>query len=114
MIPHHVDPAMRSLQRSGTTVTTAACEKVRLEPFVAKLELEYFYLVESLGGPLESLTGMKNAIVRSILDALHRCDQNGFPQYALDLTTPQVYAEQGKHLTVVTGAGSVVRTIIAV
>lgn len=84
----------RTLQES-TVVTTSACDHVRTEPFTAKLELEYLYLVETLG-PLEDLRGLENINNRAILDSLRRCDEEGFPQYGLELLTDHEYAEQGR------------------
>lgn len=87
---------LRSLQ-SSNVVSTSECDHIRIEPFVARLELEYLYLVETLA-PLRNLKGLQNVNNQAILNALHSCDADGFPQYALDLSTPHERVEQGKLL----------------
>lgn len=83
----------RALQ--GTAVTTSACDNIRTQRFPAKLELVYFYVLETTNGPLEDLSGIQNAILRAVLEALQRCDGNGFPEFALDLATKHEYSENG-------------------
>jgi hypothetical protein len=75
-------------------VSNSECSNVRTKPFTAKLELEYMYLVES-SRPLDDLKGVQNVNNRAILDALVSCDDNGYPEYALDLSTPHEYVDQG-------------------
>ena len=84
----------RRIQKSSNVVSTSECENVRTQPFAARLELEYLYLVESVA-PLQNLKGMQNVNNRAILDALVTCDDKGFPLYALDLSTPHEDVEQG-------------------
>jgi hypothetical protein len=79
-------------------VSTSECDHIRVEPFVARLELEYLYLVETLV-PLQNLKGLQNVNNQAILNALHSCDENGFPQYALDLSIPHERVEQGTLLS---------------
>ncbi|KAI2510003.1 hypothetical protein MHU86_4429 [Fragilaria crotonensis] len=84
----------RKLQKSSNVVSTSECENLRTQPFAARLELEYLYLVESVV-PLQNLKGVQNVNNRAILDALVTCDDKGFPLYGLDLSTPHEDVEQG-------------------
>jgi hypothetical protein len=82
------------LTKSSNIVSTSECDKIRTTPFVAKLELEYLYLVESIV-PLQDLRGMQNVNNRAILDALTRCDNQSTPEFALDLAVNHNDVEQG-------------------
>ena len=91
-------PRLRRSLQSSNVVSTSECDHIRIEPFVARLELEYLYLVETVV-PLQDLKGLQNVNNQAILNALHSCDQNGFPQYALDLSIPHERVEQGTLLS---------------
>jgi hypothetical protein len=80
--------------RSSNIVSTSECDEIRTTPFVAKLELEYLYLVESIV-PLQDLRGLQNVNNRAILDALGRCNNQSAPEYAIDLEINHDDVEQG-------------------
>ena len=86
----------RRLQKGGSVVTTATCDKIRVEPFRAMLELEFYYMVEYEGRGGHDLEGVESAVMRSTLDALHSCDSEGYPQFALDLQSNHQFTEEGE------------------
>lgn len=91
--------AMRALE--ATIATTFSCREIRVEPFRAKLELEYYYLVEFLGDGPHSLAGVQTALQHAVVGALSGCDEADRPMFAVSLGPSHFFAADGKKDSVV-------------
>ena len=81
------------------TVTTTNCVNTRNEPYKARLELVYDYLVEYSDHGIVSggnnrdendgldLIGVENAVAYGLASALDTCNVGGSPLYAVELAS---------------------------
>jgi hypothetical protein len=81
------------------TVATTNCMNIRHEPYKAKLEFTYDYLVEykpSQGPP--DLIGIENAIAYGVAAALDTCNADESPLYAVELASRHEIYKDGRSL----------------
>jgi len=86
--------------KDNTIVSTLLCSRVRaVRTFTARLELDYFYSIETTTSENtasnNALKELSHAILRAILQALHRCNKKNQPQYALDRSIHHKPAKEG-------------------
>mmetsp|Transcript_13562 Transcript_13562/g.23082 ORF Transcript_13562/g.23082 Transcript_13562/m.23082 type:complete len:98 (-) Transcript_13562:553-846(-) len=86
---------MRKLE--GNAATTFACRQVRVAPFRAKLELEYYYLVEFFGDGPHSLEGIQSAVQQAVVASLNTCDEQDQPSYAVAFGPSHSFATDGTY-----------------
>jgi hypothetical protein len=79
-------------------VTTTACSMIRTEPFLSKLEMLYYYIVEFATDPQESVSlgGVEDAIRQELVKELNTCDDLGRPMFAVALDEPHEISPEGK------------------
>jgi hypothetical protein len=80
-------------------VTTAACNEIRFDKHRARLDLFYFYTVvfASDSVPVD-VTGIENAIAHAVASALHKCDDQERPLYAVKLSVTGHALSNGRKL----------------
>jgi hypothetical protein len=80
-------------------VTTAACNEIRFDKYLARLDLFYFYTVvfASDGMPVD-VTGIENAIAHAVASALNGCDDQERPLYAVKLSVTGHAVSNGRKL----------------
>lgn len=83
------------LLQTGPTVATTSCNKIRTEPFTARLDIEYYYLVE-LDSPNDQVSGVEEFIRHALVDALNVCDTQGRPLYQISLDSSHAITTDGK------------------
>ena len=97
-----VGGAAAGLRRRAQTVVTTLCSNFRPEPYPARLDIFYFYLIEYQEGTSIQLSKLSAAIAQSIATALHDCDEQGRPQFAVELDHEEhVYSSAGMLFVVV-------------
>ena len=85
-----------ALRRRAQTVVTTSCSNFRSEPYPARLDIFYFYLIEYQEGTRIQLSKLNAAIAHSIATALHDCDEQGRPLFAVKLDQDEhVFASAG-------------------
>jgi hypothetical protein len=81
-------------------VTTAACNEIRFDKYLARLDLFYFYTVifaSDNSAPVD-VTGIENAIAHAIASALNGCDDQERPLYAVKLSATGHALSSGRKL----------------
>lgn len=66
------------------TLVTTSC-KLRLDPFRARLDLFYFYMIEHEKGEIIELSKFDTAIAHAISSELDFCDELDRPRFAVKL-----------------------------
>lgn len=89
--------ALRSsrLLQTGPTVATTTCDKIRTEPFTARLDIEYYYMVE-MDSISNQVSGVEDFIRHVLANALNNCDIQGQPIYQISLDSSHAITTDGK------------------
>jgi hypothetical protein len=81
------------------TVATPTCNTIRTTSFTARLDLNYYYMVE-MDGQHDVVSGIEDAIRHAIIEALDSCDAQDRPVYEISLESVHAIATDGKKLCV--------------
>ena len=92
----------------SVAATTFACAEIRAEPFHAKLELEYQYLIEFSGNGPHTLWDIQNAIQHAVISALSSCDELDRPNYAVAFVPAHMISNQGTKTAILVGHDRVI------
>ena len=78
---------------------TTDCNAIRTTAFIARLDLDYYYLVETDGQNdlvPDQLSGLEEAIRYAVVGALNMCDSQDQPYYAILLESAHHISTDGK------------------
>lgn len=79
------------------TVSTPTCNTIRTVPFAARLDLNYYYMVE-MDDQQDVVSGIEDAIRHAIIEALDSCDIKDRPVYEISLESVHAVATDGKRM----------------
>jgi len=87
----------RALGDNEWFVTTECSNLVQNQPYKAKLELQYVYLIETLGtaASIPDLKRIERAIQNAVVTSLDACDSKGRPMYQVDASFTDTLASTG-------------------
>jgi hypothetical protein len=96
--PHSIRGGHRWLQ-NVPTLTTSTCDTIRTTSFLARLDLNYYYMVETVVAHGD-VSGIEDAIRYAIVGALDSCDAQGRPAFEISLESAHGIATDGKTMRV--------------
>lgn len=69
----------------GERVVSTACSKIRNEPYKARLDLLFLYVLEYRTESEIDLLALNSAIANYLISVLNDCDANGQPKFATEI-----------------------------